>query len=80
MVPQMCNLSTQEAEVGGAGVQGQSPVCSEFQTSLGYLRACLKKPKHKQTSKQMIKQTKIQTSREAIINNHIIHIFKSTIT
>ena len=41
------NPSTQEAEAGGSGVQGQPGLYSEFQDSQGYImRPCLKKKKN----------------------------------
>jgi hypothetical protein len=34
-----CNLSTQEAEAGGSGVQGQPQLHSEFEDGLEYIRS-----------------------------------------
>lgn len=42
---QACEPSPQEAEIGGAEVQGSLDLYSEFETSLGYMRPCLARRK-----------------------------------
>lgn len=40
-----CNLSSQEVEAAGSGVQGHPWLHKEFENNLGYMRLCLKKKK-----------------------------------
>lgn len=42
MVGHVCNTSPQEVEAGGSGIQGYLQQHSKFETSLVYMRPCLK--------------------------------------
>lgn len=45
MVTHTCNSSTQEVEAAGSGIQGHPWLHSEFESSLGYVKLCLKNKK-----------------------------------
>jgi hypothetical protein len=59
------NSSTQEVDIAGSGIKDQPDLNVKFETSLGYMRPCLKATTNMQTQEGKI--SKVSTIRPSLL-------------